>query len=117
MVKSETSKSVSRSAISLAERRDIFGSSDESDDPSAIWGRSLESGRGGGLGHSNDVDGDAVMLDDQDDRDGHGFSIYSYTMQEAKDCGILCVAPKKIAWLPLQRVLDLILGTVRDQIE
>ena len=41
--KTEPSKSVSRSAVSLAERRDIIESSDESDAPSSRRSRSLES--------------------------------------------------------------------------
>ena len=45
--KTEPSKSILRSAMSLAERCDIFGSSDESDAPSPRWSRSLESNQGG----------------------------------------------------------------------
>ena len=43
----EPSKLVSRSAMSLAERRDIVGSSNESDAPSPRRSRSLESNQGG----------------------------------------------------------------------
>ena len=43
LAKSEPTNSASRSALSLADRRDIFGSSDESDPPSPSWGRSAES--------------------------------------------------------------------------
>ena len=46
--KTEPNKSVSRIALSLAERRDIFGSSDESNSPSPRRSRSLESNQGGG---------------------------------------------------------------------
>ena len=46
--KTEPSKSILRSAMSLAERCDIFGSSDESDAPSPKRSRSLESNQGGG---------------------------------------------------------------------
>ena len=47
----EPIKSVSRSAMSLAERRDIFGSSDSSEDPSPRRSRSLESNQSGGKSH------------------------------------------------------------------
>ena len=57
-------QSESRSAMSLAERRDIFGSSDESEAPSPRWCPSLESDRGGGKSQFNDDDGDSVMLHD-----------------------------------------------------
>ena len=43
----EPSKLVSRRAMSLAERRDIVGSSNESDAPSPRRSRSLESNQGG----------------------------------------------------------------------
>uniref|UniRef100_M4BSY9 RxLR effector candidate protein n=1 Tax=Hyaloperonospora arabidopsidis (strain Emoy2) TaxID=559515 RepID=M4BSY9_HYAAE len=62
LAKSEPTKSVSRSAMSLAERRDIFGSSDESDPPSPKRSRSAESEKGHGFGRRNDLDGDAIML-------------------------------------------------------
>ena len=68
----ELSKSVSRSAMSLAERHDIFGSSDESDSPSPRRSRSLDSNQGGGKSQSNYDDGDAVMRHNQDDRAGRG---------------------------------------------
>ena len=42
-VTTDPSKSISRSAMRLAERRDIFGLSDESDAPSPRRSRSLES--------------------------------------------------------------------------
>ena len=44
----DPSKSISRSAMSLAERCNTFGSSDESDAPSPRRSRSLESNPGGG---------------------------------------------------------------------
>uniref|UniRef100_M4C397 Uncharacterized protein n=1 Tax=Hyaloperonospora arabidopsidis (strain Emoy2) TaxID=559515 RepID=M4C397_HYAAE len=49
----EPSKSGSRSAMSLAERRDIFGSSEESDASYPSWSRSLESNRSGGKSQFN----------------------------------------------------------------
>ena len=62
----EPIKSVSRSAMSLAERRDIFGLSDESDALSPSRSRSLESNQGGGKSQSNYDEGDAVMRHNQD---------------------------------------------------
>ena len=64
LAKPEPTKSASRSALSLADLRDIFGSSDESDDPSPRRSRSLESDRGGGKIQVNDDDGDSAMRHD-----------------------------------------------------
>ena len=106
----EPIKSVSRSAMSLAERRDIFGSSDESDAPSPRRSRSLESNQGGGKSQSNYDDGDAVMRHNQDDRAERGVGTSIDTMQEARDRDVLRVAPEKKAWLPPQRVWDRLSG-------
>uniref|UniRef100_M4BLC4 RxLR effector candidate protein n=1 Tax=Hyaloperonospora arabidopsidis (strain Emoy2) TaxID=559515 RepID=M4BLC4_HYAAE len=57
LAKLESTKSASRSALSLADRRDIFGSSDASDPPSPRPSRSAESEKGHGFGHWNDLDG------------------------------------------------------------
>uniref|UniRef100_M4C4R3 Uncharacterized protein n=1 Tax=Hyaloperonospora arabidopsidis (strain Emoy2) TaxID=559515 RepID=M4C4R3_HYAAE len=57
LAKPEPTKSASRSALSLADRRDIFGSSDESTPPSPRRGRSAESEKS----HRKDLDGDAIM--------------------------------------------------------
>ena len=79
--------------MSLAERRDIFGSSDDSDAPS----RSLESNQGGGKSQSNYGDFDAVMRHNQDDRAGRGVGTSIETTQEARDRDVLRVAPEKKA--------------------
>ena len=81
--------------MSLAERRDIFRSSEESDNPSPRRSRSLESDRGGDMGEFNDDGGDAVMRHNQDDRTGSGVGTYANITQEARDCGISRVAPEK----------------------
>ena len=104
----DPSKFFLRSSMSLAERRDIFGSSDDSDAPS----RSLESNQGGGKSQSNYGDFDAVMRHNQDDRAGRGVGTSIDTTQEARDRDILCVAPEKNAWLPPQRVFDRLSDTV-----
>ena len=98
----EPSVSVSRSAIGLAERHDIFGSSDSSDDPSPRRSHAFESDRGGVLGQCNDDDGDTVMRHDQDNRTCRGVGTSIDTTQEARGCGILLVSPEKKAWLPPQ---------------
>ena len=95
MAKPESIRSDSRSSMSLAEHRDIFGSSDESDDPSPRRSRSLESDRGGGLDQFNDEDGNAVIRQDQDNRTGRGVGNSTDTTQESRYCGILHVAPEK----------------------
>ena len=74
--KTEPSKSVWRSAMSLTEHRDNFGSSDESDASSPRRSCSLESNQGGGKSQSNYDDGDAVMRHNQNDRAGRGVSIF-----------------------------------------
>uniref|UniRef100_M4BWX9 RxLR effector candidate protein n=1 Tax=Hyaloperonospora arabidopsidis (strain Emoy2) TaxID=559515 RepID=M4BWX9_HYAAE len=61
LAKPEPTKSASRSALSLADRRDIFGSSYESPPPSPRRSRSAESEKSHGFGHWNDIDGDAIM--------------------------------------------------------
>ena len=101
--------------MSLAELRDVVGSSDESGAPSPRRSRSLESGRGRGKGQFNDDEGDAVMLHDQDDRTGRGISTSIDTTQEARDRTIVGVAPEKKAWLPPQRVLNRLSNTVSDR--
>uniref|UniRef100_M4BD26 Uncharacterized protein n=1 Tax=Hyaloperonospora arabidopsidis (strain Emoy2) TaxID=559515 RepID=M4BD26_HYAAE len=85
VAKPDSTKSVSRSAMSLAERRDIFGSSDESDALSLRRSRLLESDRGGGKSQLNDDDGDAVMRHHQDDSSGRGVGTSIDTTQEARD--------------------------------
>ena len=72
MAKPEPTKSVFQSALSLADRRDIFGSSDESDPSSPRWSRSAESEKDHGLGHRNDLDGDSIMHHSLSDRDDPG---------------------------------------------
>ena len=72
LAKPDPTKSSSRSALSLANRRDIFGSSDESDPPPPRRSRSAESEKSHDFGHRNDLDGDAIMHQSPGDRDDHG---------------------------------------------
>ena len=55
------------------------------------------------------------MHHDQEDLTGHGVGTSIDTTQEARDCGILCVAPEKKPWLPPHRVLDRMSNTVSDR--
>ena len=81
--------------MSLAERRDIFGSSDESDAPCPRRNRSFESNQGGGKSQSEYDDDGAVMRHNQDDRFGRGFIPSIDTRQETVDRNIVRVAPEK----------------------
>ena len=100
MAKPEPTKSVFQSALSLADRRDIFGSSDESDPPSPRRSRWTKSEKGHGFGHRNDLDGDAIMHHSPSDRDDPGVGTSIDTRQETVDRNILRVAPEKKPWLP-----------------
>ena len=91
MAKPEPTKSASRSALSLADRRDIFGSSDESDPPSPRRILFAESERS----HRNVLDGDAIMHHSPNDRNDPGVGTSIDTRQEAVDRNILRVAPEK----------------------
>uniref|UniRef100_M4B1P1 RxLR effector candidate protein n=1 Tax=Hyaloperonospora arabidopsidis (strain Emoy2) TaxID=559515 RepID=M4B1P1_HYAAE len=98
--KPEPSKSVSQSVMSIAEPRNIFGSSEDSDASSLRRSRLLESNQGGGKSQSNYDDGDAVMHHNQDDHAERGVGTSIDTTQEARDRDVLRVAPEKKAWLP-----------------
>ena len=91
----EPIKSVSRSAMSLAERRDIFGSSGESDSPSPRRIRLLESNQGGGKSQSNYDEGDTVMHHNQDNRTGRGVGTSIDTTQEARDRDVVRVLRRR----------------------
>ena len=95
MAKPEPTKSDSRNVMSLAERHDIFGLSDDSDNSSPSQSRLIDCDRDGCLVQSSDDDGDAVTRHDQDGRAGHGVGTSIDTTQEARDRGILCVDPEK----------------------
>ena len=61
MAKLEPTESASRTDMSLAERHDIFGSSDEPDYPSPRRSSSLDNARDSGSGHRNVDDDDDLM--------------------------------------------------------
>ena len=100
LAKPEPTKSASRNALSLADRRDIFGSSDESDSPSPTRSLSAESEKGHGFGHRKDLDGDAIMHHSPSDPDDPGAGTSIDTRKETVDRNILRVAPEKKPWLP-----------------
>uniref|UniRef100_M4BAG2 Uncharacterized protein n=1 Tax=Hyaloperonospora arabidopsidis (strain Emoy2) TaxID=559515 RepID=M4BAG2_HYAAE len=91
LAKPEPTKSASRSALSLADLRDIFGSSDESDPPSPRRSRLADSEEGGGFGHRDDLDGDAIMHHSPSDQDDPGVCTSIDTRQETVDRNILRV--------------------------
>ena len=114
LAKPEPTKSATRSALILAGRRDMFGSSDDSDPPSLRRSRSAESEKGYGFGHRNDLDCDAIMHHSPSDRDDPGVSTSIDTRQETVDRNILRVAPEKKPWIPPQRV-DRLSDTTSDR--
>uniref|UniRef100_M4C2L8 RxLR effector candidate protein n=1 Tax=Hyaloperonospora arabidopsidis (strain Emoy2) TaxID=559515 RepID=M4C2L8_HYAAE len=115
MVRPESTKSESRSTFSLAKRRDIFGSSEDSDAPSPRRSRYLEIDRGGVLVQFSHDDGNAVTRHDQRDRTVRGVGTSIDTTQEVRDHGILRVAPEKKVWLPPQQLLDRLSDTISDR--
>ena len=115
MAKPEPTKSATRSALILAGRRDMFGSSDDSDPPSLRRSRSAESEKGYGFGHWNDLDCDAIMHHSPGDRDDPGVGTSIDTSQETVDRNILRLAPEKKPWLPPQRVLSRLSDTTSDR--
>ena len=115
MAKPEPIKSGSRSDLSLTERRDIFGSSNELYALSTRRSRSFESNQGGGKSQSNYDDGDAVMHHNQDDCAGRGVANSIDTAQEARDRDVLLFASDKKVWLPPQKVLDRLSDTIRGR--
>uniref|UniRef100_M4C093 RxLR effector candidate protein n=1 Tax=Hyaloperonospora arabidopsidis (strain Emoy2) TaxID=559515 RepID=M4C093_HYAAE len=117
LAKPEPTNSASRSALSLADLSDIFGSSDESDPPSPRRSCSAESEKGYGFGHRNDLDCDAIMHHSPGDRDDPGVGTSIDTSQETVDRNILRLAPEKKPWLPPQRVLSRLSDTTSDRIE
>ena len=93
LAKPEPTKLASRITLSLGDRRDIFGSSDESDPPSPRQRRSTESE----LSHRNDRDGDAIMHQSPSDRDDPGVGTSIDTRQEAVDLKHLACFSQKEA--------------------
>ena len=108
-------ESASRSAMSLAERRDNFGLSDESEYPLPRRSRSADSEQSVGSGQRHDYDGDAIMHLSQDDRGDHGVDSSIDTKQEARYCSIMRVTPEKKPWLPPQQMFYRLSDTVSNR--
>ena len=74
-----------------------------------------DSEEGGGFGHREDPDGDAIMHQSPGDRDDHRVGTSVDTKQETEDCNILRVAPEKKLWIPPRRVLVRLSDTTSDR--
>ena len=74
-----------------------------------------DSEEGGGFGHRDDLDGDAIMHQRPGDRDDHGVGTSVDTRQETEDRNTLRVALVKKPWLPPQRVLSRLSDTTSDR--
>lgn len=90
------------SEMSVVERRDIQRSSEGSDPSSPRRRCYRDDKRGGCLGHRNDDDDDASLHHRQSDRADHFVDTSFYTIQEAKDCSTMRVAPDTNSCLPSQ---------------
>ena len=111
--KLDPAKLGSDNALTRAQHIDLFGSSDEVDPSSPRQSRSVESMRGGGSVHREDDDGDAIMRHSPGVQDDQSVDASVDTNQEADDRNITRLAPQKIPWLPLQRVLRRLTDTMR----
>uniref|UniRef100_A0AAV1UJ80 Uncharacterized protein n=1 Tax=Peronospora matthiolae TaxID=2874970 RepID=A0AAV1UJ80_9STRA len=88
-----------------AMRRSIFGSSDESDEPSPKRrrSRSRDSGANSGVGSPMDTTSQ------------RGASTSVGTSQEERDRNVLRLAPEKKAWMPPKSVMDHLSATTSDR--
>uniref|UniRef100_A0AAV1TQV9 Uncharacterized protein n=1 Tax=Peronospora matthiolae TaxID=2874970 RepID=A0AAV1TQV9_9STRA len=88
-----------------AMRRSIFGSSDESDEPSPKrrHSRSQDSGAHSGVGSPVDTTSQ------------RGTSTSVGTSQEERDRSVLCLAPEMEAWMPPKIVMDHLSATTSDR--
>uniref|UniRef100_A0AAV1UUI1 Uncharacterized protein n=1 Tax=Peronospora matthiolae TaxID=2874970 RepID=A0AAV1UUI1_9STRA len=86
-------------------RRSIFGSSDESDEPSPKRrrSRSRDSGANSGVGSPMDTTSQ------------RGASTSVGTSQEERDRNVLRLAPEKKAWMPPKSVMDHLSATTSDR--
>uniref|UniRef100_A0AAV1UKH8 Uncharacterized protein n=1 Tax=Peronospora matthiolae TaxID=2874970 RepID=A0AAV1UKH8_9STRA len=86
-------------------RRSIFGSSDESDEPSPKRrrSRSRDSGANSGVGSPMDTTSQ------------RGASTSVGTSQEERDRSVLRLAPEKQAWMPPKSVMDHLSATTSDR--
>uniref|UniRef100_A0AAV1TH35 Uncharacterized protein n=1 Tax=Peronospora matthiolae TaxID=2874970 RepID=A0AAV1TH35_9STRA len=99
------SKPPAKRGMDDAMRRSIFGSSDESDEPSPKRrrSRSQDSGANSGVGSSIDTPSQ------------RGTSTSVGTSQEERDRSVLRLAPEKKAWMPPKSVMDHLSATTSDR--
>uniref|UniRef100_A0AAV1V5D6 Uncharacterized protein n=1 Tax=Peronospora matthiolae TaxID=2874970 RepID=A0AAV1V5D6_9STRA len=88
-----------------AMRRSIFGSSDESDEPSPKRRRS----------RSQDSGADSGVGSPMDTTPQRGASTSVGTSQEERDRNVLRLAPEKKAWMPPKSVMDHLSATTSDR--
>uniref|UniRef100_A0AAV1VEH2 Uncharacterized protein n=1 Tax=Peronospora matthiolae TaxID=2874970 RepID=A0AAV1VEH2_9STRA len=98
------SKPPAKRGMDDALRRSIFGSSDESDEPSPKRrrSRSRDSGANSGVGSPMDTTSQ------------RGASTSVGTSQEERDRNVLRLAPEKKAWMPPKSVMDHLSATTSD---
>uniref|UniRef100_A0AAV1VLE9 Uncharacterized protein n=1 Tax=Peronospora matthiolae TaxID=2874970 RepID=A0AAV1VLE9_9STRA len=99
------SKPPAKRGMDDAMRRSIFGSSDESDEPSPKRrrSRSRDSGANSGVGSPMDTTSQ------------RGASPSVGTSQEERDRSVLHLAPEKKAWMPPKSVMDHLSATTSDR--
>uniref|UniRef100_A0AAV1TEF7 Uncharacterized protein n=1 Tax=Peronospora matthiolae TaxID=2874970 RepID=A0AAV1TEF7_9STRA len=99
------SKPPAKRGMDDAMRRSIFGSSDESDEPSPKRrrSRSRDSGANSGVGSPMDTTSQ------------RGASTSVGTSQEERDRNVLRLAPEKKAWMPPKSVMDHLSATTSDR--
>uniref|UniRef100_A0AAV1U564 Uncharacterized protein n=1 Tax=Peronospora matthiolae TaxID=2874970 RepID=A0AAV1U564_9STRA len=100
-----TKPPVKRGMDDAALRRLLFGSSDESDEPSPKRRRSRtrDSGANSGVGSPMDT------------ASQRGASTFVGTSQEERDRNFLGLAPEKKAWMPPKSVMDHLSATTSDR--
>uniref|UniRef100_A0AAV1VHE8 Uncharacterized protein n=1 Tax=Peronospora matthiolae TaxID=2874970 RepID=A0AAV1VHE8_9STRA len=98
-------KPPSKRGMDDATRRSIFGSSDESDEPSPKRRRSRSQDSGAHSGVGSPIDTTSQR----------GASTSVGTSQEERDRSVLRLAPEKKAWLPPKSVMDRLSATTSDR--
>uniref|UniRef100_A0AAV1TDR5 Uncharacterized protein n=1 Tax=Peronospora matthiolae TaxID=2874970 RepID=A0AAV1TDR5_9STRA len=99
------SKPPAKRGMDDALRRSIFGSSDESDEPSPKRRRS----------RSRDSGANSGVVSPMDTTSQRGASTSVGTSQEERDRNVLRLAPEKKAWMPPKFVMDHLSATTSDR--
>uniref|UniRef100_A0AAV1TYF3 Uncharacterized protein n=1 Tax=Peronospora matthiolae TaxID=2874970 RepID=A0AAV1TYF3_9STRA len=99
------SKPPAKRGMDDALRRSIFGSSDESDEPSPKRRRS----------RSRDSGANSGVVSPMDTTSQRGASTSVGTSQEERDRNVLRLAPEKKAWMPPKSVMDHLSATTSDR--